>query len=179
MSTCEHRFTPCPWRPHEKHTLTHSFTEWPLPRQIPATRLLMDPSPPPKEPSRPPANPPMQFVIVVLPARIWLPRAPTDHPPSPPSVESQHSSNPHQPRTLELASLFPNTPGAPATPSGDICPRESRPRPVSELGSRSEWLSHTRQLSTISRMGVSEETPSRCRRSPRFRWAANTPILVI
>ena len=30
VSTCEHRFTPCPWHSHEKHTLTHSFTEWPL-----------------------------------------------------------------------------------------------------------------------------------------------------
>ena len=30
VSTCEHRFTPCPGRPHEKHTLAHSITERPL-----------------------------------------------------------------------------------------------------------------------------------------------------
>ena len=36
---------------------------------------------------------PVQSVIVVLPGRIWLPRKPADHPPSPPSVESQRCPN--------------------------------------------------------------------------------------
>ena len=44
--------------------------------------------------------------------------------------------------------------------------------PPFQLFATSIWLSHTQQLSTMSRMEASEEAPSRCRRNSQLCWAA-------
>ena len=66
--TCEHRFTPCPGHPHEKHTLTHSLVECPL--SVPSVAGTSDDDPIPSSggiftsTSRP------SSVTVVSPVRI-------------------------------------------------------------------------------------------------------------